>query len=206
MDNKYDKINYEMNDLEKQHNSLKTIINMLIKRRWIEDNFDKYFNKIKNNDLVSTINIQTNNYNIKTVVIKFYNDKLNTKNDKDIDNFISTNIKNHKILLVNDISSKAEKQLEDVSNLEIFKNDHIIQDISKHHLVPEHNILSKEDAIKLMDEYKFMKKDMGLIYKDDPMAKYLYAKEDDIIQIIRPSIIAGYSTYYRLVVNKSIFN
>ena len=45
---------------------------------------------------------------------------------------------------------------------------------------------------------------MGRIFVDDPMARYLYAQKDDIIQIIRMTVNSGYSTYYRLVVAGSI--
>jgi len=143
----------------------------------------------------------------KKVAIKFYNYKLNTfKNDKEIDTFISTYPEYHKILIVSDISTKAEKQLIGSSDFEVFKQMEIIKDISKHHLIPKHILLSKEDADKVMSEYKIKKKDMARIYIDDPMARYLYAQKDDIIQIIRESVNCGYSTFYRLVVLGSINN
>ena len=90
------------------------------------------------------------------------------------------------------------------TNFEVFKQLEIIKDISKHYLVQKHILLSKEDANKFMSEYKLKKKDMATIYIDDPMARFLYAKKDDIIQIIRESINCGYSTFYRLVVLGSI--
>ena len=143
----------------------------------------------------------------KKIVIKFYKFKLNTiKNDKEIETLINTYSKYHKILIVSDLTIKANKQILDIQNFEVFKINEVIRDIAQHHLVPKHLLLSKEQTEQVIDEYKLKKKDMGRIYIDDPMVKYLYAKKDDIIQIIRPSIYSGYSTYYRLVVNNSIYN
>jgi DNA-directed RNA polymerase subunit H (RpoH/RPB5) len=201
-------INFEMTELERQHGCLKTIINMLIARKWLDDDFDKYYALLlstNTKDFIDMVNIKC--VIDKKVAIKFYNYKLNTfKNDKEIDTFISTYPDYHKILIVSDISTKAEKQLIGSIDFEVFKQMEIIKDISKHHLVPKHILLSKEDTAKVMSEYKIKKKDMARIYIDDPMARYLYAQKDDIIQIIRESVNCGYSTFYRLVVLGSINN
>ena len=191
-----------MSEIDIQDNILSTIINMLIARNWIDDDFDKYYKLLsKDNEL----NILEGSD--KKIVIKFYKTKLNTiKNDKEIETLINSYLNYHKILIVCDITVKANKQINDIQNFEVFKMNEVIKDIAKYHLVPKHILLSKEQAEQVMDEYKLKKKDMGRIFIDDPMVRYLYAKKDDIIQIIRPSVYAGYSTYYRLVVVNSIFN
>jgi DNA-directed RNA polymerase subunit H (RpoH/RPB5) len=199
-------INFEMTELERQESCLKTVINMLIARFWLDDDSDKHYKTLlstNKKDFIDTVNITClNNYK---VAVKFYNFKLNTfKNDKEIDTFISTYPDYHKILIVIDISLKAEKQLIGSSGFEVFRQMEIIKDISKHHLVPKHVLLTKEETIQIMDEYKLKKKDMPRIYVDDPMAKYLYAQKDEIIQIIRESTNSGYSSFYRLVVSGSI--
>jgi DNA-directed RNA polymerase subunit H (RpoH/RPB5) len=209
MNNKQMNINtgFEMTEVERQHSALSTITNMLIGRRWISDdkiNHLKTLIENGTNEIIDTTFILENNYKI---AIKFYNAKLNTlKNDGEIDSFLAKYPEYHKIFIVNDIAPKAEKQIADSKNNEVFKIMEIIRDISKHHLVPKHILLTKEDAAKFMEEYKLKKKDMGRIYVDDPMARYLYAQKDDIIQIIRETITSGYSTYYRLVVPGSIYN
>ena len=199
-------ISYEMTEQERQQNSIRTIINMLIARRWITNEPEKHYNILVkiSTEIIDTTSIETD---VKKIAIKFYNSKLNTlKNDKEIDIFISNFPDFHKILIVNDLSTKVDKQIMDSKGFEIFRIMDIIRDISKHHLVPKHILLSKEEATLIMEEYKLKPKDMGRIYSDDPMAKYLYAQKDDIIQIIRYSINSGYSTYYRLVVPGSIHN
>jgi DNA-directed RNA polymerase subunit H (RpoH/RPB5) len=193
--------NFEMTELERQQSALSTITNMLISRKWIDSNNKTLLNI---NDITNIISINCLN---NKVAIKFYNSKLSTlKNDREIDTFFSSYPAHHYILIVNDIATKAEKQIMDSQNIEVFKIMEIIKDISKHHLVPKHILLSKDEASTIMSEYKLNKKDMGRIYIDDPMARYLYAQKDDVIQIIRETINSGYSTYYRLVVLGSIYN
>jgi len=198
--------NFEMTELERQQSCLKTVISMLIARKWLDDNPDKYYKLLldtNTKDIIDAVNIKC--INDLKVVIKFYNYKLNTfLNDKEIDTFITNYPEYHKILIVTDISTKAIKQLTGSTHFEVFKQIEIIKDISKHHLVPKHILLSKEDSNKVMTEYKLQKKDMATIYIDDPMSRFLYAQKDDIIQIIRYSINCGYSTFYRLVIMGSI--
>jgi DNA-directed RNA polymerase subunit H (RpoH/RPB5) len=200
--------NFEMSELERQHSTIKTIINMLVSRQWIsESNKLDVYNKIigTKNELIDSKNIICDLVD-KKVAIKIYNSKLNSlKNDKEIDVFIAAYPDNHKILIVNDIMPKAKKQVSDSRGFEVFTIMEVIRDITEHDLIPKHILLSKEDADKLMNEYQIQKKDMGRILIDDPMARYLYAQKDDIIQIIRYSINSGYSTYYRLVVVGSIY-
>jgi DNA-directed RNA polymerase subunit H len=198
--------NFEMTVIERQHNALSTITNMLIARKWISNDFQTHYNTLIGNKQQSEqIDITTIVYETTKVVVKFYDIKLNSlKNDKEIDALFSKYPDYHKILVVTDFSSKIEKQVADTKNLEVFKEIDIIRDIAKHHLVPQHILLSKDEAKQFMEEYKLGKLDMGRIYIDDPMAKYLYAKKDDVIKIIRPSIYTGYSVNYRLVVIASI--
>jgi DNA-directed RNA polymerase subunit H (RpoH/RPB5) len=198
--------NFEMTEIERQHGALTTIINMLIARKWISNNFDEHFSTVKgkNNEIIDSTHIVSDN--IK-VAIKFYDIKLNSlKNDKEIDTFFSKYTDYHKILIVTDISSKTEKQIADSKNLEVWTIMEVIRDISKHHLVPEHILLTKEESDSFMDEYKLGKLDMGRIYIDDPQARYLYAQKDDIIHIINPNIYSGYGINYRLVVSGSIYS
>lgn len=198
--------NFEMSDLEIQHNCIRTIINMLIARKWTTETADKIFREIADpNELIDSNAVLCDVIN-KRVAIKFYNYKLTSmKNDKEIDTFIANYPGHHRILIVYDILPKAEKQIQDTKDFEVFKTMEIVRDITQHFLVPKHILLSKEEAEQFMEEYSLKKRDMGRIFIDDPMVRYLYAKKDDIIQIIRGSLISGYSTYYRLVVSNSIY-
>ena len=124
-------VNFEMTELERQHNCLKTVINMLIARGWLDDDFDKHYELLlstNTKDYIDTVHIKCNSD--KKIAVKFYNYKLNTfKNDKEIDTFITTYAEYHKILIVVDISTKAEKQLIGSINFEVFKQMELIKDI-----------------------------------------------------------------------------
>ena len=196
---------FEMTDLERQYSCLQTITNMLIKREWLNNDSDEIKKLEQYKKVLLTdhpVDIECNN---KKVSIRFYNVKLTSlKNDREIDNFIEAKQNYHKILIINEISSKLEKQIMESKNFEVFRIMEIIKDISQHHLVPKHTLLTDDQATEFMQEYNLQKRDMGRIYIDDPMVRYLYAQKDNIIQIIRPSTGSGYSTYYRLVVPGSI--
>lgn len=197
-------ISFEMTEKERQNSVIQTIINMLVSRRWLSPNFEEHFKTLVKSptELIDSTHIN----GVKKVAIKFYNSKLNTlKNDREIDSFVFSYPDYHKILIVSEMSSKVEKQISDTKNFEIFKLMELVRDISKHHLVPKHILLPKTYADRMMSEYKLKKADMGRIYIDDPMARYLYAQKDDIIQIIRPSTSSCYATYYRLVILGSIY-
>ena len=77
-------------------------------------------------------------------------------------------------------------------------------DILKHKLVPHHEILSKEEAEKLLKTYNIKKEQLPRMLITDPVAKAIGAKEGDIVKIIRKSPTAGVAIAYRLVVKEII--
>ncbi len=72
-------------------------------------------------------------------------------------------------------------------------------DILKHELVPHHEILTEEEAEKLLKTYNLRKEQLPRILVDDPVVKAIKAKEGDIIKIVRRSPTAGESVMYRVV-------
>lgn len=73
------------------------------------------------------------------------------------------------------------------------------KDILKHQLVPEHVILSEEEAEKVLEEMKIHAEQLPRIRTDDPVVKAIGAKEGDILKIIRESPTAGKFVTYRIV-------
>jgi len=196
----------ESNELKRIHKALTTIVSMLIARKWISNNPTQHFDElIKNAGQVEIIDSTYIQCDDKQVAIKFYNYDLNTlKNDREIDTFISKYPNYHKILIVNNVSTKAEKQIRDTQNFEVFKISDIEIDIAKHHLVPKHELLTKEEIEQFKKEYKVKEKDLSRICHDDPMVKYLFAHKGDIIRINRINTNSLHAISYRLVVNKSV--
>lgn len=70
----------------------------------------------------------------------------------------------------------------------------------RHYLVPEHVLIRKEKADELMNELGINKNSLPKITKLDPAIKPLKADRGDVVKIIRDSITAGQTTYYRRVV------
>lgn len=75
-------------------------------------------------------------------------------------------------------------------------------DISKHVLVPEHEVINTREASKLLEEYHIEVEQLPRITTNDPMVKALNAKAGDIIKITRNSETAGVTLYYRYVVDE----
>ncbi|MEM1544991.1 MAG: DNA-directed RNA polymerase subunit H [Candidatus Methanomethylicia archaeon] len=74
--------------------------------------------------------------------------------------------------------------------------------IFSHVLVPKHEILTKEEAIKILHELNAKPEDLPLIKVSDPVVKALGAKPGDILKIYRRSPTAGVTIAYRYVTSR----
>ncbi len=72
--------------------------------------------------------------------------------------------------------------------------------ILEHELVPKHEVLSPEEALKVLKELGVQPWQLPWISANDPVVKAIGAKPGDIIRIIRKSPTAGVSVAYRYVV------
>ncbi len=70
----------------------------------------------------------------------------------------------------------------------------------RHYLVPEHVLIRKEKVEELMKELGIDKNSLPKISRLDPAIKPLKSDRGDVVKIIRDSLTAGQSTYYRRVV------
>ncbi len=83
-------------------------------------------------------------------------------------------------------------------NIQVFDIKELQYNISRHVLVPKHELISDEQEIKdLINKYSLKSKfQLPHILKTDPMSKYLGLRSGDIVKIIRTSPTAGeYITY-----------
>ncbi|MDA0756292.1 MAG: DNA-directed RNA polymerase subunit H [Crenarchaeota archaeon] len=72
--------------------------------------------------------------------------------------------------------------------------------VPDHIYVPKHEIITKKDAQKVLDEFNCKPTELPLIFVTDPAILGLGVKPGDMIRITRKSGTAGESTYYRYVV------
>ena len=77
------------------------------------------------------------------------------------------------------------------------KNPILVPD---HVYVPKHEIMTKKDAQKVLDEFNCKPTELPLIFVTDPAILGLGVKPGDMIRITGKSGTAGESTYYRYVV------
>jgi DNA-directed RNA polymerase subunit H len=70
----------------------------------------------------------------------------------------------------------------------------------RHYLVPEHVLIRKEKVAELMAELGIKKDALPRIEKSDSAIKSLNPEKGDVVKIIRDSITASQSVYYRRVI------
>jgi DNA-directed RNA polymerase subunit H len=75
-------------------------------------------------------------------------------------------------------------------------------DITKHVLVPKRVLVSDSEKKKITETLKLSGKELPRILKTDPSLAGLKVKDGDVIKIIRQSLTAGETVFYRRVVTK----
>jgi len=72
--------------------------------------------------------------------------------------------------------------------------------IAEHRLVPNHEILTPEEANEVLKKYNAKPEQFPYILSTDPVIKEIGAKPGDLIKIIRESETAEETIYFRYVV------
>jgi DNA-directed RNA polymerase subunit H (RpoH/RPB5) len=198
-------------------NMIKTnIIKMFFHRGYIkEENLQKSINKLieqENDDYeyILILDVDTN-YNTtikdKQIIIKIFDYKISSINKTSpIGEFITKYNNIYKFIVVDDINSKSIKIISGYSTpCEIFKISELMLCIVEHKFVPNHKVLTKEEAKMVLNEYCAKKRDMPLILTTDPVARFYNMKPDEICRIIRPSVLTVEVPFYRIVIKSKEF-
>ncbi|MFX1237885.1 MAG: DNA-directed RNA polymerase subunit H [Promethearchaeota archaeon] len=78
-------------------------------------------------------------------------------------------------------------------------------DVLLHKYVPKHILLTKDETLALLKEYKIGLNDLPQIFEKDPVSIAIGAKEGDVVKIIRESDTSVSSVvYYRYVKKEKI--
>lgn len=70
-----------------------------------------------------------------------------------------------------------------------------------HVLVPDHILLSDEEAKEVLKKYGITRGQLPKIKTSDVVVKQIGAKPGDVLKIIRNSLTAGKAVAYRLVID-----
>jgi DNA-directed RNA polymerase I, II, and III subunit RPABC1 len=87
-------------------------------------------------------------------------------------------------------------------NIQVFDIKNLQYNVSKHVLVPKHELVGDEEEVKkLIQNFNLKSKfQLPLILKTDAMAKYLGLKNGDVVKITRVSPTSGEYVMYRCCV------
>lgn len=198
-----------------QINDVKTtIIKMFINRGFINpENKDKYISKLienENDDLEYVVNLdKSKNYNTeiknKKIYVKIFQYKISSISEKSpIGEFIKKYNNEYKFIVVQDITAKTEETINSYdTQVEIFKFNKLQSDITEHVLVPQHEVLTKEEGENVLESYRARKRDMPLIRTNESVAKYYNMKPGETVKIYRPSPLTCEVVGYRHVIKST---
>ena len=85
-------------------------------------------------------------------------------------------------------------------NIEVFSEDELVVNITKHELVPQHEPLSEEEAKEVLGAFKLEKNQLPRILVKDPIARFYGMKRGQVVRITRKSETAGVYITLRQVV------
>lgn len=180
-------------------NSKKTLIEMISDRGFIIDNINykntnpsNYnFDCIKENLhlYVIYISISCKTIDLKNHIEKINNNENNNGNEIEII-FIFQEKPNSNML----------KFLENYNYCSYFCINNLQVNITKHKLVPKHELISSEETDSLMKKHNLISKNqLPFISKNDPIVKYYNFKPGNVCKITRKNDVSSEVIFYRLI-------
>lgn len=126
---------------------------------------------------------------------------LQSKEDESIEKHKMTDML---IVFKDKINSFNPRNIEEFENLnlQVFLMKELLFNISKHRLVPKHEVVRDDaEVVRLVEHYNLKSKlQFPIILKTDPMARYLNVQSGDLVKVTRVSPSAGETILYRCCV------
>lgn len=202
---------------EKNKKILKTCINIMIYRNLLDKNkYKEYVKEILNNLNDDESYIKLNNdknfrikllYEIEVTKITDYYKTFIFENINDI-KFIILKNKSFTQRLYKEVYNDVNKNRKD-NNIELFRDHELIFNVFKLIYSPKYMTLNNEEYKSFINDYKINEenkfRELSKIYNTDIISRYLNVKTGDIIKIITPNELSGYSINYRIVVPGKLF-
>lgn len=106
-----------------------------------------------------------------------------------------------KVGTMTEMAIKNLDKLRASSNLhiEFFAEPELIINITKHSLVPKHEVLSPQDKKEFLEHYAIEEWQLPKIFKNDPVVKYYGVGVGTVLKITRKSETSGRYVTYRIV-------
>jgi len=187
-------------NVEEIRNEIITNVLKMLKERKLIDDIEDIKKKLPEGSIIS-IPTKTGMYYIKM----YRSPVISLGKVPEITDFLNSTTE-HKILIVQSMNTRTEqKVILEYPGTEVFLEKNLMMNLSEHVLIPKHELLSDEEAEKVINEYDLKKKEFPKILWNDPMARYYNMQVGQICRIIRPSETAGLGFTYRLVI-KPVYN
>ena len=130
---------------------------------------------------------------VKTIGVKFVRDLKKSMEERKI---------HHGFLLtVGKYTHYTRKEVTQNENIELIPAAYAFFDIFTHDLVPEHEIVPKEEVERIVKEYGIQVNQLSMLKASDPVARAIGARVGDVVKITRKSPTAGVSIAFRYVIN-----
>ena len=130
------------------------------------------------------------------VSVFFFNEKMGVNEIKELFETLINEKVTHVIFITkNKLTSYAKKEMNNLGKnieIEIFYNHEMVSNITKHVLVPKHELLTEEETVLF---FKKIGKKIPHIKKSDKVCRYYNGKIDQVFRIYRKKEL-----YYRIVV------
>ncbi|GLT94622.1 hypothetical protein SLE2022_123510 [Rubroshorea leprosula] len=106
------------------------------------------------------------------------------------------------LILQSKMNSFARKEIEKQFSfkVEIFQITDLLVNISKHFLVPTHEILSSEEKKELLKKHQLDDKQLPQLLQTDPIAKYYGLEKGQVVKLTYPEELVKNLVIYRCVV------
>jgi DNA-directed RNA polymerase subunit H (RpoH/RPB5) len=195
-------LNVQLNEKEVISIIIENVLK-LIERRKLIDSWETEYKKLET-DLQTKTQFELVFNNDTKCGIYLVNTKLTTiVKGTPLDQYLSTNTDMHKFIIVRDAMKKVVKQIiHEYKNAEFFFESEMLEDIPSKIFIPKHEIMSIDEKKELLSKYS--EAELSKILSTDIMCRYYHGKVGDIFKITRYSFTAGYSIFYRKVINGSL--